>query len=140
MIDKRINKYPVNIIPTAPKLNALIKFHKEIEPTRPVVNNKQAPFYKIAKYVNKSLNNLINLPYMYTTKNSYEIAQELNNIQTNKQNRMITLDIKVLYVYLTIQNILHVTKFWLNKHNNVNMITEQTLYLLKVILKQNYFQ
>jgi hypothetical protein len=53
---------------------------------------------------------------------------------------MITLDIKDLYVNLPIQTILHITKFWLNKHNNVNTITEQTLYLLKVILKQNYFQ
>jgi len=53
---------------------------------------------------------------------------------------MITLDIKDLYVNLPVQNILHITKFWLNEHNNINTITEQTLYLLKVILKQNYFQ
>jgi len=76
---------------------------------------------------------------VYATKNSYEIAQELNNSQINKHSRMITLDMKHLYVNLTIQNILHITKFWLDKHNN-NTITEQTLHLLKVILKQNYFQ
>jgi len=35
------------------------------------------------------LNNLIILPYTYNTKNSYEIAQELNNIQISKNNRMI---------------------------------------------------
>jgi hypothetical protein len=28
----------------------------------------------------------------------------------------------------------------LNKHNNINTITKQTLHLLTVILKQNYFQ
>jgi len=140
LIDKHINKYLVNIKPTAPKLNALIKIHKENEPIRPVINNKQVPSYKIYKYLNKRLNNLTNLPYTYTTKNSYEIGQELNNIQINKHNRMITLDIKDLYVNLPVQNILHITKFWLNKHNNVNMITEQNLYLLKVIIKQNYFQ
>jgi len=53
---------------------------------------------------------------------------------------MITLDIKDLYVNLLIQNILHITKFWLNKHNNISMIKEQTLYLLEIILKLNYFQ
>jgi len=62
-----------------------------------VVNNKQAS-YKIARYLNKQLNNLINLKYTYANKNSYEIAQELNNILINKQSRMITLDIKELYV------------------------------------------
>jgi hypothetical protein len=53
---------------------------------------------------------------------------------------MITLDIKDLYVNLPIQSILQITKFWLNKHNNINTITEQTLHLLKVLLKKNYFQ
>jgi hypothetical protein len=57
MIDKRINKYLVNIKPTAPKLNAPIKIYKENEPIRPVVNNTQAPSYKIVKYLNKRLNN-----------------------------------------------------------------------------------
>jgi hypothetical protein len=136
VIDKRINKYIVNIKPTAPKLDALIKIHKENEPIRPVENNTQEPSYKIAKYQNKRLNNLINLPCTYTTKNSCEIAQELNSIQINNHNKMITLDIKDLCVNLPVQNILHITKFWLNKHNNSNMITEQTLYRLKVILKQ----
>jgi hypothetical protein len=140
MIDKHINIYLVNIKPTAPTLNALIKTHKENEPIRPVVNNTQAPSYKIAKYLNKRLYDLINLPYTYATKNSCEIAQELNNTEISKQSRMITLDIKDLYVNLPVQNILHITKFWLYKHNNSNTITEQTLYLLKVILKQNYFQ
>jgi len=45
---------------------------------------------------------------------------------------MITLDIKDLYVNLRTQNILHITKFWLNKHKKDNAITEQTLCLLKV--------
>jgi len=53
---------------------------------------------------------------------------------------MITKDIKDLYVNLPIQNILRITKFWLNKHNIDNTITEEALHLLKVILKQNYFQ
>jgi len=82
----------------------------------------------------------INKPYTYANKNSYEIAQELNNILINKHSRMITLDIKDLYVNFPIQNILHITKCWLNKHNSSNAIREQSLNLLKVIPKPNYFQ
>jgi len=52
---------------------------------------------------------------------------------------MITLDIKDLYVNLPIQNILHITKFLLSEHKNINMITKQTINLLEVMLKQNYF-
>ena len=53
---------------------------------------------------------------------------------------MITLDIKELNVNFPIPSILHITKCWLNKHNNGNAIRERALYLLKLILKPNYFQ
>jgi len=55
----------------------------------------------------------------------------------NEYNKMITLDIKVLYVNLPIKSIIHITKFWIIKHNKMNSITEQILPLLKVILQQN---
>ena len=45
----------------ASKLNALIKTHKEDKPKRPVINNIQTPPYKLAKYLNKKLNQLIKL-------------------------------------------------------------------------------
>jgi len=35
--------------PTPPKLNAHLKIHKPNNPIRPVVNNRNAPTYKIAK-------------------------------------------------------------------------------------------
>jgi len=55
----------VNIKPTTPKLSVFIKTHKENESVRPAVNNTQAPSYKIAKYLNKRLNNLINTIYVH---------------------------------------------------------------------------
>jgi len=65
---------------------------------------------------------------------------EQNNNQINNQHKMTTLDIKDLYVNLPIQNIINITKFWLNKNNNQTMIVKQTLDHIRVILKQNYFQ
>ena len=35
---------------------------------------------------------------------------------------------------------LSITEFWLNRSNHDPEIIEQVLYLLKIILKQNYFQ
>jgi hypothetical protein len=54
----------------------------------------------------------------------------MNNMQIRKHNKMIALDTKDLYVNLPAQSVLHITKFWSNKHKNSNMKTEQTLYLL----------
>ena len=42
-------KYLTQKNPTPPKLNARIKIHKPNNPIRPVVNNINAPTYKIAK-------------------------------------------------------------------------------------------
>ena len=82
----------------------------------------------------------MNLPYTYTTKNSQELAEELRKIQIDEHIKIITLDIKDLYVNLPIQGIIQTIKFWLRKHNNSSMVIEQTLHLLKIIPKQNYFQ
>ena len=38
------------------------------------------------------------------------------------------------------KNIINITKFWLNKNFNQNIIVKQTLELIRVILDQNYFQ
>jgi len=88
----------------------------------------------------RNLWNLICLPNTYTIKNSLELAIELNNIQINENNRIITLDIKDLYGNLPTKNFLHITEFWLNKGNQDQLTIHQTLYLLETILKQNYFQ
>jgi len=53
---------------------------------------------------------------------------------------MATLDIKDLYVNLFVDNVISITKFWLDKHNSQNIITKQTLELIKVALNQNHFQ
>jgi hypothetical protein len=40
----------------------------------------------------------------------------------------------------TIQNIINITKFWLDKTNNQSITTKQILELIRVMLHQNYFQ
>jgi len=61
-------------------------------------------------------------------------------MQINEQMRIITLDIKDLHVNLPIQGIIGTTKFWLDKNINDNELIKQALYMLKTIMKQNYFQ
>jgi len=68
LIEKGRHKYLINIKPTAPNLNAYIKIHREGECIRPVINNTQAPSYMLAKFFNKKLLSLIDLPNTYTTK------------------------------------------------------------------------
>ena len=73
-------------------------------------------------------------------KNSNDVAHDLHNVSINNQLKIITLDIKDLYVNLPIENILAITKFLLNVFINQPQITQQILELVKTILYQNYFQ
>ena len=68
IIDKNEQKYLLQIKPIVPILNALIKIHKD-KPIRPVINNIHAPSYRLAKYLNKKLNQLIKLPYTHASRN-----------------------------------------------------------------------
>jgi hypothetical protein len=125
LIDKQAQKYQLNIKPKAPQLNVYIKTHTDNQPIGPVINNTQAPSYKIAKYMNKKLQGLICLPYTYNTKNSQEVAEELVVLPINETMRIITLDIKDMYVNLPIAGIIKTNRFWLNKHNNNKELTEK---------------
>ena len=46
----------------------------------------------------------------------------------------------IQFVNLPIQGILTTTKFWLNRNIDDNELIKHTLYILEIIMKQNYFQ
>ena len=138
--DTQTHEHLIQIKPSAPKLNAFFKIHKDNEPIRSVINNTHAKSYKVAKHLNKIrvLNTLIELPYTYATKNLKWNSTKLNNVHITSHHRINTLDAKDLYVNLPIQNIINITKFWLNKKQQLNH--NNATYLTKVILNQNNFQ
>jgi len=54
--------------------------------------------------------------------------------------RFLTLDIKNLYVSITIEQILHITESFLKFSNTENILKQQVLQSLRTILHQHYFQ
>ena len=87
IIDKNKSRYILNIKPTAPKINAYIKTHKDNNPIRPVIDSTQAPSYKIAKFLNGRIKEHINLPNIYTIQNSNELAQELQQLNMGEYHK-----------------------------------------------------
>jgi hypothetical protein len=79
------------------------------------------------------------LSNQYNVKNSVTMAENLTKIQTNENHKLITYDIKDLYVNIPIHETLKITELMLNKENNAQ-ITKQIITLLDAILKQNYFE
>ena len=93
-----------------PDLRAQIKLHKPGKPIRPVVNNMNAPANKISKLLVNRLNNLLNLRSHCIVNDSTALASDLTKMKLDENHRMITLDIKDLYVNIPIQETLRIAK------------------------------
>ena len=102
-----------------------------------MISNIHALSYKAAKRLNKILQQHLNLDNHYTAVNSSTLTQDLTRLNINSKHRLITLDIKDLYVYINIAETIDITTQLL-KHNDPETTT-QICTLLGVILQQNYF-
>jgi hypothetical protein len=92
-----------------PKLSTLktqFKIHKLGNPTRPVINNMNAPSYKIAKHLINKLNGYLCLNNQYNVKNTTSLADDLTKLKINEHHKMMTYDIKDLYVNTPIKKTL----------------------------------
>jgi hypothetical protein len=76
--------------PTAPQLQIRLKTHKENYPIRPVVNNINAPTYKLASFLNNLLLHLIQLHNTYNVQNSAQLAKDLTTIKIHEHHRCVT--------------------------------------------------
>jgi hypothetical protein len=85
-----------------PALKAQLKLHKKNIPIRPVINNRTAPSYKLAKHLTKVINQHITLKNSYNVSNSVDLAQDLTKLKLHKNHRMFTFDINDLYVNIPI--------------------------------------
>jgi hypothetical protein len=74
----------------------------------------------------------------YTVTNSTNLVNDLTKLEIHENHRMVTLDIKDLYVNIPIYETLDIFKAR-QLQNNDTQITHQILSLLRAIQSQNYF-
>ena len=89
--------------PQTPTLKAQFKLHKPGNPIRPVVNNISAPAYRIAIHINNKLNAYLCFNNYYNVKNSISLAEHLTKLKINENHKMMTYDIKDVYVNIPIE-------------------------------------
>ena len=130
IVDKCQIKHLVQKKPAPPNLKAQLKLHKTDIPIRPVINNKTAPAYKLAKYLNKILSQHITLHNQYVVTSSTNLANDLTRLEIHDNHCLMTFDIKNLYVNIPVSETLNIIKTKLLQ-NNDTQIAEQILGLLK---------
>jgi len=101
-----------------------------------VISNGSAPSYKAAKKLNNILKLYLNLDNYYTIDNSTTLAHDLTKLNINRHHRLMSLDIKDLYIKIPIRKTIDITRQQLLKYNDLE-ITLQICELVETILQQN---
>jgi hypothetical protein len=118
-----------------PRLNAWIKIHKPGNPIRPVINNKNAPMYKIAKNLNNILKQQLQMENQYNTQNSEKPSTQ----HRDNKNKWKPQNDNIWHIRPTCKYTLKITEQQLMKGNDKHK-TKQIITILHTILKQNYFE
>ena len=103
-----------------------------------MINNRNAPSYKAAKKLNNILKLYLNFDNYYTIDNSMTLDHDLTKPNINGHHRLMSLDIKDLYVNIPIRETIDITRQQLLKYNDVEIML-QICKLSETILQQNYF-
>jgi hypothetical protein len=100
-------------------IHGTIKLHKQEKPIRPIVNWKDSPGYKLAKYLHTILNATLQLPDVFNVQNSGTLAHSLKQIQINKNTRLCSFDIENMYTNITVQEV-NIINNIIEKNNNTS--------------------
>jgi hypothetical protein len=103
-------KYLTQKKPNPPNLKTQLKLHKINIPIRPVINNRPAPAYKLAKHLANILKQYITLKNKYVTISSHNLANDLIKLKIHDNHNMVTFDIKDIYVNIQIEQTLNMIK------------------------------
>lgn len=97
------NKHKITCVsqinPSLPKLKAQLWIHKDDTPICPVVNNKNLPSYKLVQFLQKLLNEHLNLPNEFITPNSMMLVNSQIDLNIIDGCRILALDTEYVSVY-----------------------------------------
>lgn len=63
---------------------------------RPIVNRINSLSYKICKFLQQYVRFTLKLQHLYTTTNTNQLVNKLNNLKVTKNTKMLSLDIENL--------------------------------------------
>jgi transposase-like protein len=126
--------------PSAPVIRGLPKIHKDNIPIRPVINWKQAPAYKLAKFSSQLLQTHIPLPNTFNVKNSLHLMNDLMEIPYQQDIQLVSFDIENMYSNIPTNELYHIIRSRCFEQRLEKKLTDEILSVTHAILQQNYFQ
>ena len=104
------------------------------------MNWTEAPAYKLAKHLFKTITTLLALPYRYNIKNSIHLMHDLQEILFDNDLKLISFDIFNMYTNIPTNELTKLIQY-MCAHNDINTtLQNDLLQQCNTILSQNYFQ
>jgi hypothetical protein len=91
-------------------------------------------------HINQKLQDFITLKHKYITTNTRHFADSAVKMKLKLDHKMLTMDIKDLYVNLPIRHTLNITKKLLQNNRVEEQTLKEIMTILKLVANQNYFQ
>ena len=126
----------------SPKFYGLPKVHKEGIPLRPIVSSIGDASYETAKELAKILKPLVDTS-LYHVHNTQEFIQQIKNIKLQKDQCMVSFDVKALFTSVPIKPAINTIKKLLEEdpklHKRTSLSVKNITTLLEYCLTSTYF-
>lgn len=136
--EQDIFKYKI-MNPRSPIFYGMPKIHKENIPIRPVVSYINVPIYRICNLINTTLPKMMKCKSDYSINNSSEFINKTKNLLLNKNNVMVSFDVKSLFTSIPILELKNIINNNLETQTSPYKSDEMRL-LINTCLDQNYFR
>jgi hypothetical protein len=100
--NQKTKKHILQVNCKAPNLTAKVKIDESLGPIRPVISNTQALSHKVAKFLSKKIREIIALKNKCNSINSMELAENIMNLKTELEQKLLVVDIKDLYINISV--------------------------------------
>ena len=139
IIDKILRNKLICHNPITPRIYGLPKIHKPNAPLRPIVSTIGSTSYQLSKYLISILKNITS-NNEYNTKNSYELAEQLNEIQLGENDIFCSFDVIALYTNIPTDLVINeIVLRWDEIKEFTNMQKSSFIELLTFCIKENNF-
>ena len=126
----------------SPKFYGLPKIHKEGVPLRPIVSSIGAVTYYTSKELSRILKPLVGRS-PYHIQNNQDFIQQIQGIQLQPNQCMVSVDVKALFTSMPIQPAITIIKKLLEEEQSLQQRTTMSVNnitcLLEFCLKSTYF-
>ena len=118
----------------APRLSGLPKIHKEDVPMRGIVSTVGSPFEKLSRYLIPILRTIQGRSGLYI-KNSRELKEKIKNWRVERNEVLVSYDVKNLYPSIPIDEALRLVEKLLNDCRTLKNITDLSVRSIMELLK-----